>query len=356
MKKFALLPIAALMLATASCSDDNNEPVRPAVPTDPVVTVESVADQVTLNVPEQFPEFEYDSKAGVYKFKYANGQEISFYLANNANYGNIATVRGFGGASEIVIPASLTAVSSAGETQIYKIVGLDLYQDGVQPGVKKLTISKDVNGIYQNMNITQVTDAWLRFQIEKMPDLENLELENGYPGFCSIGGAIYTSDYKTLVSVPRAKTGVFTIAEKTQIVGERALYYCSKLTGITFPEAITEIKANAVTFNDMLVLINMEGKNAPLTYEDSFGKMAQTSLLRIPVGSKDSYFPAKPEMEEPVAPIDPGMSASDEEYAQYEVALAKYEADLAAYNKAMEIYNFPAGFRNFQNVEEVNFD
>lgn len=352
MKKFAILPLSLLLLA-ASCSDDKETP-RPPVPTDPVTSVESVADQVSINVPEQ--DLNYTIEGNLYSFKYANGQVLTCTMTESSQYGYVAFVRKMSGASEIVIPPTIKIIgATSGEEVVYRVMALHLYEDGAV-GVKKVTYPKTaIASVGASSAIEEIDAKWFRTQIELMPDLEDFELETGFPKFCSINGAIYTSDFKTLIGVPRAKVGVFTIADGTTTVGENALAYCNRITGITFPAGIEKIEKNAVVFNDQLVLINMLPVEAPETNAEAFGAMAQTSLLRIPAGSKPSYFPAKPEMEAPVKPADPDADCSDEEYEAYEEALEQYEAQLEEYTKAMNIYNYPAGFRNFTNVEEVNF-
>ncbi len=352
MKKFAFLSLSALMMLAASCSDDN-EPVRPPVPTDPVVTVPSVADQVTLNLPEQ--SLDYEIEGNLYRFNYSNGQYIIFSMKDDIVDGRYAIVHKIGGASEVVIPPTVKAIgATTGQELTWEIRALDLYVDGAQ-GVKKLTLSKSVIGGYVKGNLDALDANWLRTQISLLPDLEDFEIENGLPGFVSINGAVYTSDMTQLVAVPRAKTGVFTIAENTKTVQTHAMQYCSKLTGITFPKAVTEIAEEAVINNDMLVLINMEPTDAPKTYETTFGRMAQTSELRIPLGTKSSYFPEKPDMEMPVAPIEPPIDSSREEYEDYLEALGQYNDAMEVYNEVMAVYTRPIGFRNFKNVVETAF-
>ena len=352
MKKIAFLSLSALLMLAASCSDDNNEPTRPAVPTDPVTSVPSVADQVTFNAPEQNIDFEFDGN--YYTFEYSNGQKITYTLANNSTLGYYAVVKKMLG-ENVIVPAEVKAIrASDGEELTYKTVAFNLNQEGSET-VKTLTVSKDITGGYANNALGDLTATWVRAQLEMMPNLEKVELEKGFVNFTTIDGAIYTNDLKTLVAVPRGRSGIFTIAEDTKTVDDRAFYYCNRLTAITFPAGIESIGDEAVTFNEMLVLLNMEPSVAPATSEYSFGKMAQTSLLRIPAGSKNSYFPAKPEIERPVAPSEPSLDASDEEYMEYLDALAEYNKALDAYNEEMSVYERPVGFRNFTNVEEVNF-
>ncbi|MDE6272156.1 MAG: leucine-rich repeat domain-containing protein [Muribaculaceae bacterium] len=353
MKKFAFLSLSALMMLAASCSD-KDEPVRPPVPTEPVITVPSVADQVTLDLPEQSYDYEIDGNN--YRFNYSNGQYLTFTMEDDVELGRYAIICKMGGASDIVIPPTVKAIGAeSGKEIVWEIRGLDLYDGGAE-GVKKVTLSKSVIGGYNKGVLGALNADWLRTQIGLMPDLENFEIENGLPGFCSINGAVYTSDLKSLVAVPRMKSGVFTIAENTTTVQTHAFHYCNKLTGITFPAAIKEIADEAVIYNDMLVLLNMEPAEAPLTSATSFGRMAQTAELRIPAGSKPSYFPEKPELEIPVAPIEPPEDSSWEEYDEYLRQLAAYNDAMEEYNKVMSVYTRPIGFRNFKNVVETTFE
>lgn len=352
MKKFAILPLSLLILA-ASCTDEKETP-RPPVPTEPVVNVESIADDVTLNAPEQ--NLDYKINGSLYDFSFSNGQVLTCTMTENGQYGYIAIVRKMSGASEIVIPSKIKVIgATSGEEIEYRVIALSLYQNGAV-GVKKVTLPKTANAqIGASSSISEIDGKWFRSQIEMMPDLEDFELETGFPNYCSINGAIYTADYKHIVAVPRAKKGVFTIADATTTVDTKAFSYCAQLTGITFPASITTIQNEAVEFNDMLVLINMLPESAPSTDIEAFGKMAQTSLLRIPEGSKDSYFPAKPDLKAPVRPAELPNDFTDEEYDEWELAMVEYEEQAAAYNEAMSIYNKPAGFRYFTNVEEVVF-
>lgn len=352
MKKFAFLTLSALMLLAASCSDDNKETPRPPVPTDPVVSVNSVADQVSIDVPEQYLDYEFDGN--LYRFKYANGQELVFDMQNDAQLGRIAIVKKIQNATEAVIPSQVYALSTTGDELVYNVIAMHLYKDGAL-NVKKLTVAGTaLIGGYESNSLGNITDKWVETQLELLPDLEEIYIEEGTSNYCTINGAVYTANMKKLVGVPHARAGIFTIAEDTEAVGYRAFYYCSKLTAITFPAGIKSIGEEAVTFNDNLVLINMLPEETPLTYESSFGKMAQTGLLRIPAGSLESYFPARPDIEKPVPPVEPEGDDEDE-WDAYDIAKAEYDDAIVEYEAAMTHYNRPIGFRDFSNVEQVTF-
>lgn len=350
MKKFALLSMSALMMLAVSCSDDNSETPRPPIPTDPVQTVPSVADQVPLNLPEQSTE--YTLEGNLYVFKYSNGQQLTFQISEAESIGHYALLKRMVG-ENIVIPPTVVLANQDGVIDV-PVIALNLFQDGNE-SVKHVTMSKTITQGFAKGVLADLDGEWLRWQISVLPNLESFEIETGNKLFCSIDGAIYSADMKNLVAVPRLKSNVFTIAEDTEVVEEHAFFYCTKITGITFPANVKEIRNEAVSKNDMLVLINMQPVVAPKTAENAFGKMAQTSRLNIPAGSRDSYFPAKPDLKKPVEPADPGDEATDEEYDAYLEAMAQYRKDIAEYNEVASIYNNAIGFRNFKDVVEVNF-
>ncbi len=357
MKKFALLPALALLILGA-CSDNKGEEPNP-VPTDPVVSVNPVPDQTTLNVPEQDPEYIYDSQAGsaCYRFKYANGQELTLDIDTRYADPAAAVVRKIEGtASEVVIPPYCTAKLNNVETQI-PIVSINLYQDGVAECVKTVKIAQSVNKMFKDNKYLNVTDEYICNQVKKMASVERIELEDGFGGgnYGCINGAVYSNNFRNLVAVPNAVKGVFTVADGTQTIGVKSFFDCREITGITLPASVAKINANAVVGTSKLGLINMLSTEAPEALEDSFGHYAYDGVLRIPAGCKADYTFEKPDMELPVEPASPDIDASDEEWDAYDEAYAIYEEELKAYNEAFASYNTHSAYRNFKNVEEVNF-
>ncbi len=344
MKKIALFPVAALLFLGA-CSDDEEQ--RP-VPNDPVQTVAPVADDVTLNAPALT-----DIKADGSNFRasYANNQEIVYSLASHATQGYIAIVKRIeGSAADVVVPAS---VSYNGND--FKVYCLDLYVDGISDNVTSLTLPSTAVAMVKNDNYVAADAAYLRAQFERGHSLTKIELENGFRGYSSINGAVYTDNLETLVSVPRAAAGTFTVADGTTTIDDRAFYYCQSLDVITFPASVESIGSEAVTFTDNLLLINSLATVPPTCPEDAFGKYAHDGVLRVPAAAKDAYTPAKPDVEEPVVPAEPAEDASDEEWDKYYDDLDAYTAAKAEYDEIMEAYNAVAGWLPFHNIEGVTF-
>ena len=358
MKKIAFLPLAALLML-ASCSNDD-EPVR-QIPDAPVQVVAPVADDVNYVAPEQLEGYTIEgANDELYRFKYSNGQEIVFTCKPATMFENerinVATVRKIEGtAADVVLPRTFTVKVDDGTTAEWKVVSVDLYTDGVTPTVKTITWPNTIYAYYTT-EYKAVNSDWMRAQVSKMPGVEKIELENGFPGFASINGAIYTENLKNLVSVPRGVSGTFTIADDVQTVETRAFDHCAKIDVITFPASVTKIENDAVQFTDNLLVVNMLPLQAPVAGETAFGLAARNGVLRIPEGSLDSYIVAKPEIELPVAPVQPDAeTCTDEEWDNWLVADMEYNEALAAYNEAMDAYNHTVAYSEFKTIEQKVF-
>lgn len=345
-KRFAILPALALLILGA-CSDKEE---HRAIPNDPVQTIPAVADNVTLDIPAQNPEYAPEKGAGsnCYRFTYSNGQEIVYEVNTNVP-GNCAMVKKIDGtASTVVIPPTLSARMNNQPVEI-PVAGFDLYVNAVKENVKVLKICGAAHYMIVADALVNASPQYLRKQFNRCPDVERIELDPAYPQYVSVNGAIYTADFKSLVCVPKACQGTFTAVETVTTVQDSALYDCRHLDVITLPATVQKIGKGAVTATDRLLLVNILAAKAPVAYADSFGSYAYNGVLRIPEGSREAYtFEV---MAEPVEPGLPGNDASDEEWEQYMAAVE-------AYNKALEDYSDfsdHAAFTLFKTVEQTDF-
>lgn len=355
MKKIALLPVAALLMLGACSNDD---PVVRPVPNDPVQTVPSVADHITLNAPAQA---EVKAEGSYFRVSYANGQEIVYSLVNSSSLGYVATVKKIqGSAADVIVPASVNY-----NERTFTVNSLDIMLEGIDDTVTSLTFPNTITQLVDNSIFANLTSDYFRAQMERGNKVESINLEEGFPNFCSIDGAVYSADLQTLVCVPRGYKGTMTVAEDTKFIAPRALYYCSQIDVLTLPADIVSIGDEAVVFNDNLLLINCLATTAPEAVSGAFGQYAHNGVLRIPAGAEDAYKFTKPDMALPIEPTEPAMpgadatdddwTAFDEAYAEYEVAMGEYYAALNEYNEVNEYYDSHEGWVYFKNVEGVNF-
>lgn len=350
MKKIAILPVLALAFM-AACSDKD----EPQFPNYPVVSVPAVVDQVIINLPVQNADYESVAALGsaCYNFTYDNNQEIVYEIKTDLP-NTSAFVRKIGGTcSNVIIPPYLTATMNGEVTQI-PVVGLDLVVDAAPENVQTLTICGDVHYMVLNAALVSATSDYIRTQVSKLNYVTKIELESTYPDYVSVDGNIYTSDLAELVAVPLGKSGLFTVADGTAKIQDRALFG-TRFDAVTIPASVKEIGHEALVNMDKLMLVNILSEEAPTAYDNSFGYYAYNGVLRIPANSKANYSFEKPDLVKPVAPpmVDP--DASDEEWDEYERLYEQYEEDLANYNQAMSQYTNHAAFSLFKDIEEVSF-
>ena len=358
MKKLAFLPLAALLLL-ASCSDDE-EVIT--IPSAPVKVQQPVADNVNYKAPKQTNN-SYTADGGTYVFSYENGQKIA-YSMSTVNDQNVAIVKKIQGtASDVIIPLEVNATNNSGDTYTYTVAGIDLYHDAVAENVTSLTIPNTCAYYINQSALAPADNAHMRKLTQYAPTVQKIELQEGFPGYCSINGAIYTEDKTTLVTVPRSMKGEIAVAEGVQTIGDYAFSHCDKITAVTLPVTVAAIGKEAFAFMDSMLVLNITAAQAPAAYADTFGNYLGTNgELRIKKGSKGSYIVAKPTLKYPDAPVEPeepGEDATDEDYTKYEAALEeyynlldKYNEELEAYNVAWANYDSKAGYEVFKTIKE----
>lgn len=359
-KLLALLPALALMFIAASCSD-SEEPRQ--IPNDPVISVPAVADDVTIDVPAQVGDYVYtpEISSNSYRFTFDNGQNLICYIdTNTLGYAVAKVIKIEEGADNVIIPPYLDARIGEDDVQI-PVICLELFENAVAETVKSITLPKTVNRMVatsadgSSKTFTTADAAYWRVQVGKCPNVEKFELENGFPGYASIDGSIYTADLKSLVAVPKGKTGIFTVADDVENVQDQAFYNCKKIDGITFPVSLKSLGSEALVGLENLLVINMQPTEAPEAGADTFGFYVENCLFRIPAGCMANYTFLKPDIEEPVEPVEPDMEASDEVWDQYDADMADYRIALREYNEVMAEYNTHVGYTTLTSIQEVNF-
>ena len=75
--------------------------------------------------------------------------------------------------------------------------------------------------------------------------LSCVNVDEANEDYRSVGGVVYTKDGSLLVACPQAFAGGVTVADGTRRIGERAFYFCTKLTAAEIPGTVTAIGQEA---------------------------------------------------------------------------------------------------------------
>lgn len=393
MKKFYVLALGALLLATG-CSKDDPEPVLPGLN---VVETTLNPTYTQIQAPAQ-TKIETD----IYDLivSYENGQVIEYTPSQTA--ANVLLVTALKG-KNVIVPTTVTVPATETEPRIVYTVGGWQLQEYEAIGSDVLTITiPTVTG--NSMQGNQTDGIFLRpFNNEFFTDLsdkaENLSavyLEEGFKNFMSDGGVIYrnnTLDHElVLVMVPRnyqTATKAFTVPEEVDVIGKKAFAKCEQFERVIISQNVKRIEDLAFDLTKNLIAIDMLPETAPAAAEHAFGSYARKATLRIPTGSRESYLLSNPfEVIEPNTthpvpptsyvngmgfernkysetntadwteedwvrevpePVAPGNDATTSQvnlynnaragYANYQAAMKQYETDLNKWNTAAKEWN-----------------
>ena len=77
------------------------------------------------------------------------------------------------------------------------------------------------------------------------PNLLSVNVDQGNAVCSSVDGVLFSKDKKTLIFCPRGKSGSFAIPSGVKVIGKSAFAWCSNLTGLTIPDGVEKIEADA---------------------------------------------------------------------------------------------------------------
>ncbi len=157
----------------------------------------------------------------------------------------------------------LAAVNANADCPDFKTVDGVLYNKNVTriifvPGAKTgaYTVPTTVNEIYDYAfkdakKLTSITfpkNFLNTFDIDdrlgNCDSLTSLNFADTNKNYTTVNGIVYSKDMSSLLYVPNAKSGSYTIPDSVKSIESRAFYNCSKLTSIIFPDSLTQINFN----------------------------------------------------------------------------------------------------------------
>ena len=157
----------------------------------------------------------------------------------------------------------LAAINANADCPDFTTVDGVLYNKNVTrimfvPGAKTgtYTVPTTVNEIYDHAfkdakKLTSITfpkNFLNTFDIDdrlgNCDSLTSLNFADTNKNYTTVNGIVYSKDMSSLLYVPNAKSGSYTIPDSVKSIESRAFYNCSKLTSIIFPEGLTQINFN----------------------------------------------------------------------------------------------------------------
>ncbi len=144
---------------------------------------------------------------------------------------------------EITLPTSLEEICDDVFFRIYGLETLNIPDDSELKTLGTNFIGH--NDKIKTFKVTSKVENMGAYSFLGAAYLENIIVAEDNPHFKDIDGALHSKDGKTLIFVPRAKEGGYTINANVTTIGEKAFYF-SRLTNINIPERVASIENNAL--------------------------------------------------------------------------------------------------------------
>ena len=177
-------------------------------------------------------------------------------------------IHAFSGCSaltDVTIGAGVTSLSQAAFNSCDNLSSITVdennstyaSQDGIVYNKAKTKLYIVPAGISGEITIPATVEEFTYDAVFTCDKITAIHVENGSAYFKSVDGIVYTADGKILVTCPRAKTGVVSVADGTEKIGNNAFAYCDGLTEVTLPDSVTSIGSDAFYWCSKLKSINI---------------------------------------------------------------------------------------------------
>jgi hypothetical protein len=161
----------------------------------------------------------------------------------------------------------------------------------------------------------------------------SINVDSDNPNYSSLDGVLYNKDFSTLIQCPNSKIGHFSIPTSVDTIGNAAFDHCGKLVSINLPPSIVSIGGQAYYKCISLVSITIPAGINSIKNEAFYGCTGLKSIYIF------NY-----------SPID--LSSYPDVF--YDVN--KDSCTLYVPSSSIDAYQNAEQWKDFKNIEEMNFD
>lgn len=172
----------------------------------------------------------YETTSSDWNMETVSIDGLNYYLDATTNEATIAAENKWTG--ELVLPSCVSY-----DNQEYTVTGIHWLAFCQCETLTRVTIPKTVNHVY---SVSVYPEAAMNPFIN-CSCLEYIEVEDGNPLFCSVGGILFTSDMSKLCSYPTgARSESYVIPDGVKAIGGAAFYGNTWLRSVTMPSTVTK--------------------------------------------------------------------------------------------------------------------
>lgn len=138
--------------------------------------------------------------------------------------------------------------------------------------VEKIVIGKNVEKIGE----------WAFTNNQK---LTGFEISEENESFCTVGGAIFTKDMKTILFYPCNGEKTFAIPDSVEVIRSKAFYKCGKLENVTLPASLVTIEEKAFFGCEKIGNVTLADTVETIA-KDAFTNCKELTKIEIPASIK----------------------------------------------------------------------
>ena len=135
---------------------------------------------------------------------------------------------------------------------------ISLHPDTVIIGPRALYMCKHITEVNISAGVTSIKSG--AFLNTSYAPLENINVDPKNRHYSSVDGVLYSKDKTVLISYPYGRQlGTFTVPDGVKTIDYRSFINCRYLTEVILPKGVTEIEAEAFSWDDKLEKITLPG-------------------------------------------------------------------------------------------------
>ncbi|MGI9243661.1 MAG: leucine-rich repeat domain-containing protein, partial [Verrucomicrobiales bacterium] len=206
--------------------------------------------------------------------------------------------RAFSGCTELTsvsIPGSVRRIRQAfvgcsGLTEVFFAEGLTSIGSGAFRGCTSLTkVSIPSSIIHISLEEPHFTGG-TEYAFTDCTQLAEILVAADNPNYSSVDGVLFDAEIETLLSFPKGKAGDYTVPEGVTTIRDSAFSGNTKLTSISLPSSVTNLRSGWQFFGYSLTSIVVDPENTSFSSANGVLFNAEmTNLLRFPEGKPGSY-------------------------------------------------------------------
>ena len=134
------------------------------------------------------------------------------------------------------IPSSVTNIGDSAFSYCTSLTNITIPNSVISIGDRAFFYCTSLTNITIPNRLTNIGES----AFSGCHSLTGILVDTNSSAYSSRDGVLFNKSQTTLIQYPEGKTGSYTIPNSVNSIGDRAFYYCSRLSNITIPNSVPE--------------------------------------------------------------------------------------------------------------------